>query len=213
MTSTATVTNGPFRLDAKVPGDMVSLALEEDNETAAATHAAFIDRVVRAPVPPRTRDDMLAQLGAVRRMLKDNGASWLGLAAGSHAGRWALLMISITVTPFDPPQGIAPSGALAAMLRAEHPADAALIEEFQAPTGPAVGVRRIGTLELQDRQIDTGVAQAIVVYLERGALGIVSGMCLNPYDLDLTATLVAGIAARMTITHASGSLRFWLMAL
>jgi hypothetical protein len=38
-------------------------------------------------------------------------------------------------------------------------------------------------------------------------------MCLNPYDLDLTATLVAGIAARMTITHASGSLRFRLMAL
>jgi hypothetical protein len=46
-------------------------------------------------------------------------------------------------------------------------------------------------------------AQALVIYPEPGALGIISGICLSPDDLDPLAVLVAGIAARMTITRAA----------
>jgi hypothetical protein len=201
VSGAAGVSDGPFRLVVRVPEDMFSLALEEDERDATATHAAFLDRVLP---DGNAREEALEQLAAARRMLKDGGASWLGLAAGPYAGRMAMMLASITVTPFDPPEGLAPAGVLASMLRAEYPADAALIEEFQAPGGPAVGIRRAGTLDLADRHLATGVAQALVVYPEPGALGIVSGICLHPDDLDPVAALVAAIAARMTVMRNTG---------
>ena len=203
MTAAAGLTSGPFRLHARVPGDMISLAAEDDEDTAAAAHAAFTDSWLPATAPPGNRQDMLSKLAAARQMLKDGGISWLGLAAEPHARRWSMLLISITVTPFDPPPGIAPAGTLAAMLRAEYPPGAALIEEFQVPGGPAVGIRRAGTLDLRGTQLTIGIAQALVIYPAPGALGIVSGICLSPDDLDPLAVLVAGVAARMTVTCAA----------
>lgn len=52
-------------------------------------------------------------------------------------------------------------------------------------------------------QLTTGIAQALVIYPAPGALGIVSGICLSPDDLDPLAVLVAGVAARMTVTCAA----------
>ena len=43
----------------------------------------------------------------------------------------------------------------------------------------------------------------LVVYRELGALGVISGACRNPADLNATATLVAGLVARMTVTSAA----------
>ncbi len=203
MTAAAGLTSGPFRLHAAVPGDMISLAAEDDEDTVAAAHAALAGSWLPATAPPGTRQDMLSQLAAARQMVKDGGISWLGLTAGPHAGRWSMLLIAITVTPFDPPPDIAPAGLLAAMLRAGYPPGTALIEEFQAPGGPAVGIRRAGTLDLNGTQLTTGIAQALVIYPGPGALGIVSGICLSPDDLDPLAVLVAGIAARMTVTRAA----------
>jgi hypothetical protein len=150
---------------------------------------------------------MLGQLAAARRMLQDGGASWLGLTAGPRAGRWSLMLISITATPFDPPAGINPAQILAAMLRARYPAGTALTEEFRTPAGPAAGIRRAGSLDLHGTALPTGIAQALVAYPGPGALGVISGICLHPDDLDPVAVLVAGIAARMTITRAALSPR------
>ena len=85
---------------------MVSLAVEDDEQAAAAAHAALAGAWLPAGTPPGTRADMLGQLAAARQALRAGGASWLGLVAGPHAGCWVLLLISITVTPFDPPEGI-----------------------------------------------------------------------------------------------------------
>jgi hypothetical protein len=43
----------------------------------------------------------------------------------------------------------------------------------------------------------------LVVYREVGALGVVSGACRSPRDLNATAALVAGLVARMTVTAAA----------
>jgi len=156
VTSTAEVTTGPFWLHARVPGDMASLAVEDDEQAAAAAHAALADGWLPAGAPPGTRQDMLGHLAAARRMLRDGGASWLGLTAGDRAGRWSLMLISITATPFDPPAGINPAQILAAMLRARYPVGTALVEEFGVPGGPAAGIRRAGTLDLDGRQLTAG---------------------------------------------------------
>jgi hypothetical protein len=57
-------------------------------------------------------------------------------------------------------------------------------------TSPAVAFRSRGLRQ----------AQVLVVYREVGALGVVSGACRNPRDLNATAGLVAGLVARMTVT-------------
>jgi hypothetical protein len=74
--------------------------------------------------------------------------------------------------------------------RTGHPADT---------TSPCPG----RPLELHGRVIPDGLAQALVIYPGPGALGIVSGICLHPDDLDPAAVPVAGITARMTITRAA----------
>jgi hypothetical protein len=51
--------------------------------------------------------------------------------------------------------------------------------------------------------VPTGIAQALIAYPGPGALGIISGICLHPDDLDPVAVLAAAIAARMTITRAA----------
>jgi hypothetical protein len=78
-----------------------------------------------------------------------------------------------------------------------------LIEEFTTPGGNcAVSVRRVVTQRLNGKNVTTGQAQALVVYPAPGALGIVSGVALDPDDLDRAAVLVMEIAAGMTVTSA-----------
>ncbi|HEX3513019.1 MAG TPA: hypothetical protein VHT26_03325 [Trebonia sp.] len=120
-------------------------------------------------------------------------------------GRTAVVLVSITVTALDPP-GMPKATAgesLAARVRATHPGNSALIEEFTTPGGNcAVRVRRVVTQRLNGRTVTTGQAQALVVYPAPGALGIVSGVALDPDDLDRAAVLVTEIAAGMTVTSA-----------
>lgn len=63
VTTTAETTTGPFRLHARVPGDMISLAAGGD-EHAAAAHAASTGGWLPAGAPPGTRQDMPEQLAA-----------------------------------------------------------------------------------------------------------------------------------------------------
>ena len=134
----------------------------------------------------------------------DEWADWLGVTSTTVDGRTAIVLVSITVTALDEAPGGARAGeSLAARVRAMHPEGSGLVEEFTTPGGNrAVGVRRTVTQQLNGRDITTGQAQALVVYPGPGALGVVSGVALDPDDLDRAAVLVTGIAAGMTITSA-----------
>ena len=136
-------------------------------------------------------------------------AAWLGLTSTPVDGRTAVVLVSITVTALGALQGPAPPGtgtaaeSLAARVRARYPEGTAHVEEFTTPGGNrAVGVRRTVTQRVDDRDVTTGQAQALVAYPGPGALGIVSGVALDPADLDRAAVLVTGIAAGMTVTSA-----------
>jgi hypothetical protein len=133
-------------------------------------------------------------------------AAWLGMTCGPVDGRSAVVLVSVTVTAYTPPPGASGAAALAALLRAQHPEGGALIEEFTTSAGsPAVSMRRVVTKRAGDRDVTTGQAQALVVYPGPGALGVVSGICPDPADLERAAALVTGIAAGMTVTGASAA--------
>jgi hypothetical protein len=122
-------------------------------------------------------------------------AAWLGVAKG----RREVILVSIAVTAYNPK-----TETLAAIVRGRYP-DAALVEEFTTTGGQAVGFRRKVTQPVDGRDVTTGQAQALVVYPGPGALGVVSGLCLDPDDLDRAAVIVTGIAAGMTVTSASAA--------
>jgi hypothetical protein len=127
--------------------------------------------------------------------------AWQGLTSVQVDGRSAVVLVSITVTAFHP--RIDPGESLAARLRARDPEGTALIEQFTTPSGnPAVRIRRTVTQRLGGRDVTTGQAQVLVAYPGCGALGVVSGVALDPDDLDRAAVLVTGIAAEMTVTGA-----------
>jgi hypothetical protein len=137
----------------------------------------------------------------------DSGwAAWQGVSCAEVDGRNAIVLVSITVTAFGLEQGKSAGEALAARLRARHPEGDACIEPFTTPSGdPAVSVRRVVTQRVGGRDVTTGQAQALVAYPGAGALGVVSGVALDPEDLDRAAELVTEIAAGMTVTGASAA--------
>jgi hypothetical protein len=121
------------------------------------------------------------------------------------------VLVSITVTALDQPSGTPKAKAkarasLAARVRSRYRDGTALVEEFTTPGGQdAVSVRRVVAQRISDREVTTGQAQALVVYPGPGALGVVSGVALDPDDLDRAAVLVTEIAAGMTVTRASAA--------
>jgi hypothetical protein len=133
-------------------------------------------------------------------------AAWVGMTCGPVDGRSAVVLVSVTVTAYTPPPGASGADALAALVRARHPEDGALIEEFATSCGsPAVGIRQVATKRTGGRDVTTGQAQALVIYPGPGALGVVSGICLDRADLERAAALVTGIAAAMTVTGVSAA--------
>jgi hypothetical protein len=135
-------------------------------------------------------------------------AAWVGAAtvADAASGRDAVILVSITVTAFDPPPARAVGEVLVARLRTRHTGETAHIEEFAVPgDNPAVVLRTVTRHRLGRRYVATGQAQALVAYPAAGALGVVSGVALDPDDLDRAAALVTDIAARMTVTVATAA--------
>ena len=143
----------------------------------------------------------------VRVATAGTGADLLFTATDARNGGDATIVVSVTVLPFALPTGISAREALAAMLRARDRGDRAVVEEFQTAAGhPAIGIRRIrpgAPRENGGLAVNTGQAQVLVVYREAGALGVVSGACRSPRDLNATAALVTGLVARMTVTGAA----------
>ena len=147
----------------------------------------------------------------VRVPAAGTGADLLFTAAGAADpagdGGGAAIVVSITVLPFELPPEVAAGEALGAMVRGRDRGDRAVVEEFRTTAGhPAIGIRRIrrGAPRADGRRaVSTGQAQALVVYRAAGALGVVTGACRHPADLNATAALVAGLVARMTVTAAA----------
>jgi hypothetical protein len=130
-------------------------------------------------------------------------AAWLGLDYAEADGRASVVLVSIAVTALDPARGRGVAEVLAAAVRERHPAGTGVVAEFRTAAGDA-GVRVQGevTRKVGRRTVTTGQAQALVAFAGAGALGVVSGICPDPADLDRAGSLVAVIASRLTVTAA-----------
>lgn len=188
----------------EVPDDLFSLAVECDDAEAAAAHAAFLDEHLPADAPAEVRPQALAQLAAIRRELIDGQVRYLGLASADIDGHWVLCLFGVSVATFWIRDVVHPGNLLAAVLGHQLEPEQALIEEFDTPHGPAVGVRRAEVLTVPQtdppRQVDTGAAQVVVMFPVLDVVGVVSGFCLDLDDIDLTAAVVGQIAHTLVIT-------------
>jgi hypothetical protein len=135
----------------------------------------------------------------------DDWAAWVGAGCATEGGHSAPVLVSINVTALAERQGGAGRGLVAA-IRARHRAADTVIEEFTTSEGyAAVAFRCRVTRRVRGRDVSTGQAQALVVYPGPGALGIVSGVCFHPDDLERAAVIVTSIAARMSVTGVTAA--------
>ena len=193
-----------WKLRAEVPDGTFTLAIEADDKTAAAEHAAFADRalplLIRADPgadPERLRSSLIVQLSSLRRSVADSGIGYLGAIAGQDGERVSLLLLSVAGTQATFPPGVDPVPGLAAKLRGQYPE--ADVEQFETPTGSAVGLRRLELMPglPEGQEVAAGVAQAIVPFPEAGLLGTVIGYSYAARDIDTAAVLTAVTACRM----------------
>jgi hypothetical protein len=208
---------GGWVLKADVPDGTFTLAVEADDEVAAAEHAAFAGRslplLLRAADsdPARAeqlRSDLLRQLMALRRCVAASGLGYLGVLAAEREGRPALVVLGIAATPLDFPDRIDTASLLAAMLAREYPG--AAVEEFETASGTGVGMRRcermrwpFGENGHESAQTDAGISQALVPFPDAGLLGGVTGLCFDAADVDVATVFTATIAHRMRVVPAN----------
>lgn len=202
-------TPGGWKLQADVPDQIFTLAVEADDETAAAEHAAFADKCLplllrTAPGnPERHRSALITQLSGLRHAVKATGMSYLGAIAGPHQDRTALVVLGVAATPLDFPPAIDPASLLAALARHRYPG--AAVEEFQTPSGTGVGIRRCESQPgpFGETGENAGVAEALVPFPDAGMLGAVTGYSYTVADIDLAAIFAALIACRMRAVPAT----------
>src|SRR5450756_2866722 len=103
---------GGWLLRAEVPEGIFTLAVEADDATAAAEHAAFAERC--RPLLLRTagndsvrveslRMELLDQLGALRGTVVASGLGYLGALAGEHHERPALILLGLSLIHISEP--------------------------------------------------------------------------------------------------------------
>ena len=192
-----------WKLQADVPDEIFSLAVEADDETAAAEHAAFAQRCMPLllRIDPdnaeRHGPDLITQLTGLRQAVKATGMSYLGAIAGAHQDRAALIVLGVAATPMELPEDIAPASLLAALARHRYPG--AAVEEFETLSGTGVGIRRCESRPgpFGGNGENAGMAEALVPFSEAGMLGAVTGYSYMAEDIDLAATFTALIACRM----------------
>jgi hypothetical protein len=184
-TRAAEIGAGQYQLRAEVPARVFSLAIEADEATARAEHAAFADRCM--PLLTRgqashqqTRQELLRQPWAARQVLAAGGLGYLAVLAGELDCQTRLLLLGVAAAPLEVPDGIDPGSLLAALLRHQYPA--AQIGEFPTAHGQGIGIRRCGQLSVpaavsggEPFMIDTATSQAMVIFPEARLLGIVTG--------------------------------------
>jgi hypothetical protein len=176
------VTTHPFRMTASVPDEIVSL--EADGEWAAWSGVAIWS-------------------GAQGAGAEGAGVAESGVAGGGKGGGGpvSVALVSIAVAPLRLASGAVAGETLRAALQERHPTGSAVIDEFATAGGhPALRVRDIVTQAVNGRPVTTGQAQVLVVFPGAGALGVVSGICPDPADLDRATALVCEIAAQLSVT-------------
>lgn len=182
------VTPHPFRMTAKVPDEIVSL--EADGEWAAWSGVAIWSGAKGAG---RKGDGSEGDGGM--------GAVVEGASVEGSGGAVSVALVSIAVAPLRLASGAVAGETLRAALRERHPTDAAVIDEFATAGGHlALRVRDIVTQPVNGHPVTTGQVQVLVVFTGAGALGVVSGICPDPADLDRAAALVCEIAAQLSVT-------------
>lgn len=212
---------GGWLLRAEVPEGIFTLAVEANDVAAAAEHATFADRcqpLLRRAVGDDAaeaewlRAELIGQLGSLRQKVAASGLGYLGALAGEQGGRPALIVLGITATPMEFPDGIDPASLLAAMLRRQYPG--AAVEEFPTAQGVGAGIRRCeaiclpsGNAGTDSLTIDAGVSQALVPFPEAGLLGTVTGFCFTPADIDVATVFTATIAHHLTVVSQPPSSR------
>ena len=139
------VAAGDWRLRARVPDGIFTLAVEASDDAAEAEHAAFADRCLpsipaASDDPRQVRLDIINQLAELRQVVAGSGLGYLGAMADVRNGRPVLLLLGIAAIPLPLPERIDPASLLAAMLR--HTFPGAQIEEFPTAQGQAVGLQR-----------------------------------------------------------------------
>jgi hypothetical protein len=202
---------GDWVLRASVPEGIFTLAIEADDITATAEHAAFADRcqplLLRAvgddvEEAAWLRSELIGQLDGLRRSVAADGLGYLGALAGDRDGRPVLILLGIAAAPIALPDGIDPASLLAAMLRRQYPG--AAVEEFPTAHGVSVGIRRSEETALpapadKPLTIAAGISQALVPFPEAGLLGTVTGFCFTPADIDVATVFTATIAYHLTV--------------
>jgi hypothetical protein len=203
---------GNWTLRTSVPEGIFTLAIEADDATAAAEHAAFTDRcqpllLLRAvggdaEEAAWLRTELIGQLAALRETVAADGLGYLGALAGDQGGRPVLILLGIAVAPIALPNGIDPASLLAAMLHRQYPG--AAVEEFPTAHGVGVGLRRCAETALpgpagQPSAIAAGISQAFVPFPETQLLGTVTGFCFTPADIDVATVFTATIAYHLTV--------------
>ncbi len=212
---------GGWLLRAEVPEGIFTLAVEANDVAAAAEHATFADRcqpLLRRAVGDDAaeaewlRAELIGQLGSLRQQVAASGLGYLGALAGEQGGRPALIVLGITATPMEFPDGIDPASLLAAMLRRQYPG--AAVEEFPTAQGVGAAIRRCeaiclssGNAGTDSLTIDAGVSQALVPFPEAGLLGTITGFCFTPADIDVATVFTATIAHHLTVVSQPPSSR------
>jgi hypothetical protein len=216
-----TAADSDWRLRTLVPGGIFTLAIEADDEAAAAEHAAFAERclpVLAAQQPSANlgtlRQSVIAELAALRRAVAASGLGYLGAIAGEQDGRAALILLSIAATRMEFPQAVDAAALLHAIARRAYPG--AAVEEFSTQDRTGIGIRRADELTLpvaqlpttddlgvDELRVDTGISQALVPFPEAGLLAAVNGYCFNVHDVDVATIFTATIAYRMSAVARS----------
>jgi hypothetical protein len=208
------VAAGAWRLQAKVPDGIFTLAIEASDDVAHAEHEAFADRCLPYLAgghddPQQVRLGIISQLAGLRQAAAGAGLGYLGALAEVRDSRPVLLMLGIAATPLALPEGIDPAGLLATMLRHQYPD--AHVEDFATSTGVGVGLQHVRDQILDGARpgnalpgtepatLTTGIAQALVPFPEAGLLGMAVGLSLTADDIDLATIFAATIAYHMTV--------------
>jgi hypothetical protein len=205
-----------WALRAWVPEGALTLAVEADDATAAAEHAAFAGRCLpvlttlqepapdesqTAEDPEQLRAGIAAQLATLRQAVSGTGLGYLGVLTGEHEGRPAMILLGIAGTPQAFPDSIDPASLMAAMLKEQYPG--AAVEEFTTDTGVGVGIRRCESYPLPsgEQALNAGVSQALVPFPEATLLATVTGLSFPAEAIDVATVFTATMAYRLSLVQ------------
>lgn len=193
--------SGGWTLRADVPDGTFTLAIEADDETAAAEHAAFADRAL----PLLARADPGADPERLRASVTDQLSGLRRAVAGQDGEHASLVLLAVAAAQAAFPPGTDPVPGLAARMREQYPE--ADVEEFQTPTGSAVGLRRLELMRglPAGHEAAAGVAQAVVPFPGAGLIATVTGYSYAARDIDTAAVLTAVMACRMRAVESHES--------